>query len=169
MTVSRPSARPTPFSATVLPDVRDAALVEVVGDLDLESRDLLEAAVVACLHQKPRTVSLDLHRVTFMDCAGTTGLLACHSRAVAQEARLVVVDPSTAVTRILPRDVAAALGIRAWPADLDPGVGPRRRLECVPCGQVTPHVLGEQTIGTDGTLLVQWWRCTECEEGNTIA
>ena len=157
-----------PFSATVRPRTADAAAayVDVSGDLDLEARELLEAAVITCLHARPPRVLLDLHRVTFMDCAGTKGLLACRQRAVAQDARLVVVEPSTAVTRVLTPEVAVALGVDAGSGTS--GTVASRRLECVPCGRRTPHVLGEQTVATDGTVLVQWWRCTECEEGNAI-
>ncbi|QSR28495.1 hypothetical protein CFH99_22990 [Nocardioides aromaticivorans] len=163
----RPPRSPA-FSASVRARGADpnGACVDVAGDLDLEARGLLEAAVITCLHARPPRVLLDLHRVTFMDCAGTKGLLACRVRAAAQDARLVVVEPSIAVTRVLTPEVAVVLGVDA--ASGTSGSVPSRRLECVPCGRRTPHVVGEQTVGTDGRVLVQWWRCTECEEGNAI-
>lgn len=162
------TTRLAPFSATVRPHDADVsgAYVDVAGDLDLEARELLEAAVIRCLHTRPARVALDLHRVTFMDCAGTKALLACRVRAAAQDARLVVVAPSIAVTRVLTPEVAVVLGVE--PAPATSGSAPTRRLECVPCGRRTPHVVGEQTVDADGRVLVQWWRCTECEEGNAI-
>lgn len=101
------------FSVTIRPDGRapGADHVEVEGDLDLVTRAQLESAVAACLHRQPRMIALNLRRVAFMDCAGTAGLLACCSRALAQHARLVVVEPSVAVTRILTPDLNATLGI----------------------------------------------------------
>lgn len=140
--------------------------VDVSGDLDLPARELLEAAVVTCLHRRPLRGAVDLHRVTFMDCAGAAGLVRCRSRARAQDARLVVVDPSPAVTRVLTPPLRTMLGIARSGPDEEPVK--RRMLECICCGRTTAHVPGEQTVAADGQVLVQWWRCTECEEGNAV-
>lgn len=43
-----------------------------------------------------------------------------------------------------------------------------RQLDCLVCEQRTPHELGPATYGRDGTLLVQWWSCTVCQEGRTV-
>ena len=43
-----------------------------------------------------------------------------------------------------------------------------KQLECLACEQVTPHELGPATYGRDGSLLVQWWTCAECQEGRTV-
>ena len=56
----------------------------------------------------------------------------------------------------------------ANPADLA-GSREARRLECLQCGRFTRHVQGRATYGAHGALLVQWWRCTVCGEGETIA
>lgn len=45
---------------------------------------------------------------------------------------------------------------------------PTRTIECLPCAGPTPHVLGRATRGADGQLLVQWWKCTACAEGEAI-
>ncbi|TNM44237.1 hypothetical protein FHP29_05915 [Nocardioides albidus] len=45
---------------------------------------------------------------------------------------------------------------------------PVQMLHCLPCGACTPHALGPQTLAPDGSVLVQWWRCTECAEGQTV-
>ena len=44
-----------------------------------------------------------------------------------------------------------------------------RLLECLQCGRPTRHVRGRVTYGARGALLVQWWQCTVCGEGETIA
>ncbi len=43
-----------------------------------------------------------------------------------------------------------------------------RELECLPCGTRTPHVRGRATYSVTGELLVQWWKCTECPEGEAL-
>ncbi len=43
-----------------------------------------------------------------------------------------------------------------------------RRLECLPCEQVTEHVPGPATRDKDGVILVQWWKCVECTDGHTV-
>lgn len=48
------------------------------------------------------------------------------------------------------------------------GQQPTRSLECLPCGTVTPHTRGRATYGPDDQLLVQWWKCTLCPEGEAI-
>ncbi len=42
-------------------------------------------------------------------------------------------------------------------------------LDCIPCGRATRHIMGRATYGLDAELLVQWWTCTACSEGETIA
>lgn len=44
----------------------------------------------------------------------------------------------------------------------------QRQLECLACERRTPHERGPATHGRDGTLLVQWWNCTVCQEGRTV-
>ena len=43
-----------------------------------------------------------------------------------------------------------------------------RVFRCLACGVVGPHVKGRATYGSTGELLVQWWACTACEEGEAI-
>ncbi len=64
-----------------------------------------------------------------------------------------------------PRVVAARIGRRGPLAD---GPDEVRRLECLGCGRRTDHVRGPVTIGPDGAILVQWWTCRECRDGQTI-
>ncbi len=43
-----------------------------------------------------------------------------------------------------------------------------RPKQCLHCEVATPHVPGRRTFGINGDLLVQWWSCTRCDEGETI-
>jgi hypothetical protein len=43
-----------------------------------------------------------------------------------------------------------------------------RRLECLSCDATTDHVRGPVTLAADGSVLVQWWTCRECLDGQTI-
>lgn len=108
------------FAVTIRPrdEVDGASHVDVVGDLDLASRGRLVSAFATCLDQASRRVELDLRGVTFVDCAGRAGLLACCSRALTRDVRMVMVEPSPAVTRLLPPDLVTALGIPVW---MEPG------------------------------------------------
>ena len=56
------------------------------------------------------------------------------------------------------------------PADPSTAALPQeaRRLECLHCGAFTRHVMGRATYGAHGNLLVQWWTCAQCGEGETI-
>ena len=158
----RPSAT---FHFSITAEVeRSVGLVVVGGDLDITTTALLGAAVNACLDEQPRSVSLDLRDVRFMDCAGTAELLQCRDRALARSARLRLTHLSPAVERMLSPALRQALA--ADPAD---ELGHRRMLRCLSCGARAPHVLGPTTRATDGAVLVQWWSCTACEDGVTVA
>ncbi|HWJ10208.1 MAG TPA: hypothetical protein VNS46_12580 [Nocardioides sp.] len=63
-----------------------------------------------------------------------------------------------------PLEVATRFSREAAP---EPG-GRVRQLECLACERETAHVTGPATYGRNGELLVQWWTCTECEEGRTV-
>ncbi|MDQ6525726.1 hypothetical protein RB608_19070 [Nocardioides sp. LHD-245] len=54
------------------------------------------------------------------------------------------------------------------PADLGDGLEVLL-LECLQCGRRTRHIKGRATYGVRNDLLVQWWHCTVCTEGETIA
>lgn len=45
---------------------------------------------------------------------------------------------------------------------------PTRLLECLPCGRLTPHVRGETTQVVEGSVTIQWWKCTLCDEGEAL-
>jgi anti-anti-sigma factor len=58
----------------------DALVVSLTGELDLEGR---ASVATACTQGTHRSVTIDLSGLTFMDCAGYTGL---------QQARNAVTD-----------------------------------------------------------------------------
>lgn len=158
----RPSAT---FQFSITAEVeRSAGLVVVGGDLDITTTALLGAAVNACLDERPRSIALDLRDVRFMDCAGTAELLHCRDRALERAAHLRLTHLSPAVERMLSPALRAALAV-------EPGdeLGRRRVLRCLACGTRSLHVLGPTTRATDGAVLVQWWSCTACEDGTTVA
>jgi len=157
-------------------DDHEAAILHVEGELVGTTTDVLEGAVNVCLRRAPRTVTVDLARVHFMDSAGISTLLRCRGRATAQRARFTVIRPSALVTRLMRPEIRALLAIspatdpvpRAADSPHPAARGPVRPLRCLACGTTTEHVPGPTTRGRDGEVLVQWWSCTECEEGNTV-
>ena len=46
--------------------------------------------------------------------------------------------------------------------------GDTKMAECLCCGTTTVHVRGEASYDVTGTLLVQWWKCTCCDEAETV-
>ncbi|WP_436698173.1 STAS domain-containing protein [Nocardioides sp. BYT-33-1] len=157
-------------SVTSAPGPGTATLL-VEGDLVVTTTVVLEGAVNACLRSRPRTVAVDLARVRFMDGAGITALLTCRGRAATQRTRLVVTGPSPSLARLMRPEIRALLAIGPEPAaERAPrhGARPGRLLTCMACGATTEHVPGPQTRGPDGAVLVQWWSCTACDEGNTL-
>lgn len=79
----------------------DTFVVEVAGDVDLDTTPQLEAAISRCLEQAgDRPCVLDLTAVTFLDSAGLTALLDGSLRAREQHGFLrVVVDSNRPVIR----------------------------------------------------------------------
>lgn len=57
---------------------------------------------------------------------------------------------------------------RGVPGELVDPAQPHRRLECLACARMTAHVKGPATYREDGSVLVQWWRCAECNEAQTV-
>jgi anti-anti-sigma factor len=72
--------------------------VRATGDIDeLGVPALRDALTVAATH-RPAAVEVDLGAATFFSCAGVAALLAAHT---ATEGRIVLVDASTPVRRLL--------------------------------------------------------------------
>ncbi len=151
----------------------DTATLHVEGELIAATSEILEGAVNACLRSAPRLVAVDLAHVRFMDSAGITALLNCRGRATAQRARLTVIRPNRTLIRLMRPEIRALLAVvpEPPPGDVSDRAGTQaesRVLRCLACGGMTAHVRGPTTRGADGSFMVQWWSCTECDEGNTV-
>lgn len=164
----------SPSTFWIATETRDRATVLVVnGDLDISTSPMLEAAFLSCLREQPPTIAVDLANVSFMNGAGIRALLVGRARAAEHRARFHVVRASKAVERLM------TPGLRAVLAAAEPVPAPHvpsapqapsrtRVLECIECKLRTDHVKGPTTLRPDGSVLLQWWSCTECEEGKAI-
>ena len=85
-----------PFACRVLRDTADCAALSASGEIDLATKDGLQAALTPLLDGE-RPLLLDLSQVTFIDCAGLRVLQAAHLA----HGRFAVVAPSDAVARLL--------------------------------------------------------------------
>jgi anti-anti-sigma factor len=75
-------------------------VIEVSGELDLSSGDELEALAAPMLTAGAE-VAILLREVEFADSSGLGALLALQQRADEAGARLLLVDPSPALRRVL--------------------------------------------------------------------
>lgn len=72
-------------------------VVRVVGELDLATVPRLNSALAGL----DGDVELDCSGVEFIDAAGLTAFLRAHDACAARGSKLVVLDPSPAVDRLL--------------------------------------------------------------------
>lgn len=77
-----------------------AAVCALIGDLDLHTRQIAEAALDRALSARPPRLCLDMRDVHFCDSAGLNLLLALRERC-ADGTRLALVAPSPRVARLL--------------------------------------------------------------------
>jgi anti-sigma B factor antagonist len=85
----------TVFTASV--DGRTPVVVRLTGELDLAGVPLLQSA----LEGLDGDVALDCSGLEFIDAAGLTGLVGAHEACAARGSKLVLLDPSAAVDRLL--------------------------------------------------------------------
>lgn len=158
----------TSSSFWIATETRDRATVLVVnGDLDISTSPMLEAALLSCLRDQPPSIAVDLANVSFMNGAGIRALLVGRARAAEHRARFHVVRTSRAVERLMTPGLRAVL-TAAEPAPAPQVPSRTRVLECIACTRRTDHVKGPTTLRPDGSVLLQWWSCTECEEGTAV-
>lgn len=83
-------------------DARDGcAVLTVGGEVDLGTAgELSDAAIAAMQEISPRLV-MDLTGVSFMDSTGLKVLLAVHKRAELAGGRLVLVNPTRSVAKVI--------------------------------------------------------------------
>jgi anti-anti-sigma factor len=84
-----------PFMAWV--DGRQPAVVRLVGELDLAAAPQLESVLVGL----DGDVELDCSRLDFIDAAGLRTFQNAHAACTARGCKLVLVDPSPAVDRLM--------------------------------------------------------------------
>lgn len=75
--------------------------MSLTGHLDLSTVDALLDQVRAALADGPGCISVELSSITFIDCAGLSGLLRSQELAAEGDCRLVVIRPSVVVSRLL--------------------------------------------------------------------
>ena len=79
----------------------DAAVVRVVGDIELSTSTQLNRELDGVLARRPARVRLDLLAVGFMDTTGVAVLLKARRRALELDCRLTVTSSSPTITRLL--------------------------------------------------------------------
>jgi anti-anti-sigma factor len=91
----------TGFTYTVDRDVQ-AVTVRLAGEIDLAAAPRVESAIEeAVAGEEGVDILIDLDAVTFLDSTGLRVLVAAHARCAGEGRRLTLVNPSTAVSRIL--------------------------------------------------------------------
>lgn len=77
------------------------AVCTVEGEIDLATADDFQRMALEALDGNGLGLTLDLSRVTFMDCAGLNVLLVVHRTARARGGHLDIVGVTDPVTRLL--------------------------------------------------------------------
>jgi anti-sigma B factor antagonist len=82
-----------------LSDADGTLILGIAGDLDVESRDLVEQVLLAAIESASRLV-LDLGELTFCDSSGMAMLIALHKRAESTARPLAFRNVSPVVRRM---------------------------------------------------------------------
>ena len=88
------------FSIRVVSDQHSATLY-VHGEVDLATAEELSQAGAALLHDGPRTLTLDLRAVSFMDSTGLAALVTLNNHTAQAGGQLSIRDPSPRVRQVL--------------------------------------------------------------------
>jgi anti-sigma B factor antagonist len=85
-----------------LVDAGSLAVIEVAGELDMDTTHVLTVLAESVLHtQAPPVMILDLTGLQFLCADGIRALLQVHDAACAQAARLILRNPSAITCRLL--------------------------------------------------------------------
>ncbi|GAA3939396.1 STAS domain-containing protein [Actinoplanes auranticolor] len=87
----------TPVRSCAVSTVRLA----VTGDLDMATAPAVSATLDAVAATRPDFVLVELNRCTFLDAAGVSCLLRAQTRLRRDAGRLVLLDPTPLVHRVL--------------------------------------------------------------------
>lgn len=86
---------------TQISDDSDHLRVTLEGEIDAETRGLLDEAVACFEPGRHRRIELDLSAVTFVDSSGIGSLVEARRVADAAGAQILLVEPSHPVVRVL--------------------------------------------------------------------
>lgn len=89
-----------PFDVSAETDTGTVRL-SLEGELDLATTPLLSKHIRRAESSRPELIAFDMQRVTFIDVAGLSVLLAAARRARRDRRRVRIVEPSAAVRRLL--------------------------------------------------------------------
>jgi anti-sigma B factor antagonist len=89
------------FEVATLPQDADRVTVQVRGEMDLATADLLDAVLENHLGFGRRHIRLDVSRLTFLDCAGLRVIVRAHNRCLAACGALVLAGVGPRTARLL--------------------------------------------------------------------
>lgn len=78
-----------------------AAVVEVSGDLDIDTAPELRLALARCIQERPENLTVDLSGVEFSDCAGLNVLLWARRWAFDAEVGFRLLNPRPQFVKLL--------------------------------------------------------------------
>lgn len=104
--------RNTLFSVTV-DDINRTIRIAPRGELDVTTVPAFERVIRACEQEPASTITLDLRNVTSLDSTGLHAIQQAWSRSLGNGHRLLLVEPSISVRRVLEiRGIGAVLAER---------------------------------------------------------
>jgi anti-anti-sigma factor len=77
------------------------AIVTAAGELDRSTAERFVACILEALGTKPRSITVDLHGVTFSDSSGLAALLRARSLAFVDQVAFRIRDPSSWLRRLV--------------------------------------------------------------------
>lgn len=103
------------LSLTVLPEKDGTVVISPRGEIDADNAHEIKEIVSGLLAtSRPLCITVDLSGVSFIDSIGIGSLVACYHAAAASRVRLLVVNPTAYVHRVL--YVSGLLGLFGSPA-----------------------------------------------------
>ncbi|MFD9890700.1 STAS domain-containing protein [Amycolatopsis sp. NPDC059027] len=95
---SAPGPQLTVRTALARPDV---VLLDVIGEVDLSTRPILDTALTAALHREPEVLIVDLTEVSFLGSTGLSLLVESNLAAIVGGTDLRIASHSHTVQRLL--------------------------------------------------------------------
>ncbi len=77
----------------------DVLLIEFLGVVEMDTAVHFRAQLLAVVRRRPRAIALDLSHVEYMDSSGVAVLIEALRWCRTDKVRLLLVNPSAAVTR----------------------------------------------------------------------